>query len=105
MLQQVEYLYSRDDERFAGLPVPLRGYSQRYGVLDYPVDGMLVPERVYKNDIPGCGVFYCRISELGEIVAIDTLGNRVEQTLTELPLDASAIVGELIGRLERQSRS
>jgi hypothetical protein len=105
VLQQVEYLHSRDDERFADLPVPLRGYSQRYGALGYPVDGMLVPERVYKNDIPGCGVFYCKISELGEMVAIDTLGHRVEQTLKELPLDASAIVGELIGRLERQARS
>ena len=84
------------------LPARLRHYTHRFSALPFPVDGMLAPNRIYKSDLPGCGVFYSMITELGELVVVDAAGNRVQRPLRNLPLDASDVVGALIGRLERE---
>lgn len=101
VLQHAERLHRNGDQKVADLPGPLRSFTHRYHALGFPADGMLVPDRIYKSELPGCGVFYSKISELGDLVVISARGRREELALTSMPLDATDVVADLIGRLEQ----
>ncbi len=104
VLKHAETLHEQRHHAVADLPGPLRSFTHRYSALGFPADGMLVPERIYKSDIPGCGVFYSKISELGDLVVISARGRREALALASLPLDATEVVADLIGRLESRDQ-
>ena len=98
-LCRAQVLYELGDPRVVDLPVPLRDYKGRFGVIDFPADGMLVPGRIYRKNRVGEERHYCTASEFGDVVVADPSGRRIAESLNGLPLNATDVVEALTGRL------
>ena len=101
VLQHAERLHHNDDPRVSDLSAALRRFSHRHSARAFPADGMLVPGLIYRTDHAERGVFYSKISELGDLVVISARGRREELALTSMPLDATEVVADLIARLQK----
>lgn len=99
VLLAAEALHAHDNSSLAGLPVILKDYSHRSSIRPFPLDGMLVPERLYMKKPSPEEVFCCKVLETGYVAVADTEGNVMQEDLAGLPLDARIAVMMLIGRM------